>query len=365
MPGIDERAVARAAWSVPHILTLLGLVALLGSGCIDTSRSQAADHETAAPSDAGAAGAATVSGAAGQPAAGASGAGRPSGPASEWNGAPEVFQVNREPAHATLMPFADLDSALAGDRRASPYALYLDGTWKSHWAERLANAPSDFWLPEYDVSDWDDITVPGNWQTQGFGSPIYTNAAYPWGARDPVAPPAAPTEFNAVGSYRRTVTLPDWEGRRVFVSFQGVESAFYLWVNGQYVGYSEDSFTPAEFDVTDHVHSGSNVMAVQVFRWSDGSWLEDQDMIRLSGIFREVFLFSTPEAHIRDFSVVTDLDESCENASLEIRADVRSYGSASGEYEVETRLYDAEGGTVLAPSVATVALSPGQEAQVL
>jgi len=185
--------------------------------------------------------------------------------------------------------------------------------------------------------------VPSNWQLHGYDKPIYLNIPYPWAPVDP-QPPLIPPEYNPVGSYRTTFERPAaWDGRRALLHFDGVNSAFYLWVNGQAVGYSEDSMTAAEFDVTPFVTPGRNVVAAQVFRWSDASYLEDQDTWRLSGIYRDVYLFSTPGIHISDFGVRTDFDEAYRDATLAIRPRLRAFGGANAEgWSVEAQLFDAE-----------------------
>ena len=174
----------------------------------------------------------------------------------------------------------------------------------------------DFYKPTFDVSGWDDIRVPANWQEFGYGRPIYTNIRYPF----PPDPPHIPHDYNPVGSYRRVFEIPaSWDGREVFLHFDGVKSAFYVWVNGCKVGYSQDSMTPAEFNITRCLAPGKNILAVEVYRWSDGSYLEDQDMWRFSGIFRRVYLFATPKVHIRDFFVRSTLDDLYQNGILMIR----------------------------------------------
>jgi beta-galactosidase len=259
----------------------------------------------------------------------------------EWNGNPEIFEINREPAHATLIPFTDIQSALTGDPSASSCYQSLNGNWKFNWVEKPSDRPLDFYRDDFDVSGWPDIHVPGNWQLQGYDYPIYTNATYPWVGYGWVEPPAAPTVYNPVGSYRREFSVPEtWENRPVYVSLQGAESAFYLWVNGQFVGYSEDSYTPAEFDLTSFVRKGRNQISVQVFRWSDGSWLEDQDFIRLSGLFRDVYLFSPPQGHIRDFRVVTDLDEQFRDAVLNVEGWLQQSGPSGRQPQIELYLFD-------------------------
>jgi len=258
----------------------------------------------------------------------------------EWYDSPEIFQVNREPAHVTMIPFATERQALKGEE--SPYYYSLNGLWKFHWAENPDKRPKDFYKEDFKVEHWDDIKVPSSWQLEGYDYPIYTNFIYPWVGNEVVVPPRAPKKYNPVGSYKRTFEIPKkWDNRRLFISFQGVESAFYLWINGQKVGYSEDSFTPSEFDITDYVRSGENTIAVEVYRWCDASWLEDQDFIRLSGIFRDVYLYSTPNTHIRDFKVETDLDKDYVDAELKIRAHVKTYEESNNEeFAVEAMLYD-------------------------
>jgi len=262
----------------------------------------------------------------------------------EWNNNPEIFQINREPPHASLMPFSTLEQALEGNYENSPYYVSLNGTWKFHWAKNPLERPVNFYREDYDVNSWNEIQVPSNWQLQGYDYPIYTNIVYPWVGYERPKPPFAPTLYNPVGSYKRTFVLPKrWRDREIFISFQGVESAFYLWINGRYVGYSEDSRSPAEFNITRYIREGENTVAVEVYRWSDGSWLEDQDAIRLSGIYRDVYLYSTPKVHIRDFSVITDLDKNYKDAELKIRFHIRNYSNNKVlGYKLEYALYDRE-----------------------
>ncbi|WP_243866619.1 glycoside hydrolase family 2 TIM barrel-domain containing protein [Actinophytocola oryzae] len=265
----------------------------------------------------------------------------------EWNGNIRIFEVNAEPPHATLMPYADLHGALACDRTRSPFRLDLDGDWRFRHASRPDERDPDFYREDVDDHDWDTIPVPANWQPHGYDFPIYVNITYPWwganGQNENAQPPFAPTRFNPVGQYRRTFRLPSgWPARRTFLHFEGVKSAFYVWVNGRIVGYREDSYDAAEFDITDYLRPGTNQLAVEVYRFPDGDWMEDQDMIRLSGIFRSVYLFSTPPVHLRDFRLDTPLRDGYTNADLAVTASVRDYGgSAHGTYTVETQLYDA------------------------
>ncbi|CAM5493955.1 glycoside hydrolase family 2 TIM barrel-domain containing protein [Streptomyces hirsutus] len=316
---------------------LEGGAALLGAFALST-----------APADAHAAGRRTAADDApdGSPAA-------DNGP--EWNGDIAVFRLGTEPPHTTLMPYADLEQALAADRTRSPYRLSLDGTWKFAHADRPEDRDPDFHRPDLDDSSWDSIPVPSCWQLHGYDAPIYVNITYPWwganGLGEEARPPAAPTRFNPVGQYRRTFTVPrDWTGtgRRTFLHFEGVKSAHYVWINGTLVGYHEDSYTSAEYDITEHLKPGTNRIAVEVYRYSDGDWLEDQDMIRLSGIFRSVHLYSTPAVHLRDFRLDTPLADAHTTAALKVTAQVRdcSGGKGAGRYTVETQLYDARGHAV-------------------
>jgi len=258
----------------------------------------------------------------------------------DWEN-PKVVDRNKEPAHATLIPYADEESALLGDRGRSPWFSLLNGEWKFHIVRNPDSSPKGFYEEGFDETGWDVIQVPSSWQMLGYDKPIYTNVRYPF----PADPPRVPHEDNPTGLYRKKFVIPDaWEKRRVFIVFDGVDSAFYLWVNGEMVGYSQDSRLPAEFDVTSCVHSGTNMVAVQVLRWSDGSYLEDQDMWRMSGIFRDVYLFSTPNVHVRDFSARTELDARCEDAVIKIRTKIRNYsGDRLGGYNLEVGLLDADG----------------------
>ena len=212
----------------------------------------------------------------------------------------QVVGRNKEPGRATALPYPDRERAIQATREATPYFQSLNGSWRFHWVPHPDQRPVDFYKPDFDVSGWKTIPVPSNWQLQGYDTPLYTNITYPFQADPPRVmgePPADYTNFkarNPVGSYRRTFEVPaDWKGRQVFLQFDGVDSAFYLWINGQQVGYSEDSRTPAVFNITRYLQDGPNVLAVEVYRYSDGSYLEDQDYWRLSGIYRDVYLWST------------------------------------------------------------------------
>jgi beta-galactosidase len=258
-------------------------------------------------------------------------------PNNEWNGKPRVFGVNTLTPHVTSMPYTTVEEAVKGDRHASKWYQTLSGTWKFFHVDKPSERNNDFYKDSYDVSGWDDIPVPSSWQLLGYDHPIYTNVIYPWAQTHNVSAPAAPTNFNPVGHYRRNFTVPDaWNGKRIRLHFEGVESAYYVWVNGNYVGYSEDSFTGHEFDINKYLRKGENNISVQVFRWCDGSWLEDQDFIRLSGIMRDVYLYAVPAVHIQDFQIDATLTNNYKDGILKTTAWIyNSTSSTSGEYTIE------------------------------
>ena len=216
---------------------------------------------------------------------------------NEWDGHPEISEVNRERARATFYPYASVEAAKTMDKENSEYYKLLNGTWKFNFS-KLEEKPVDFQAPDFDDSSWDDIEVPSNWNvlknedgTFKYEKPWYTSGGYTWKNTEKLEPGQTVKKGNTVGTYRTTFQLEEgWKDREVFLNFEAVESAMYLWVNGHAVGYSEDSFTRASFDITPYLQEGENTIAVQVYRWSDGSWLEDQDFLRLPGIFRDVYL---------------------------------------------------------------------------
>lgn len=267
----------------------------------------------------------------------------------EWNNNPEIFALNRMGAHASLMPYDTFEEALKCDTESSKYFMSLNGEWKFSFAENANKRIKNFYKIDYDCSNWDNIKVPSHWQLQGYDYPQYTNSTYPWEGHEDIKSPFAPVKYNPVGSYIKTVTIPkDWDGKPVYISFQGVESVFYIWVNGDMVGYSEDSFTPAEFDITPYIIDGENKICVEVYRWSDASWLEDQDFWRLCGIFRDVYLYTTPNTHIYDFSVSTILDDGYADAELDIKAKVTDYYKYKNtKLSLEAMLYDKNNKPIL------------------
>ena len=255
---------------------------------------------------------------------------------------PGVVHINREKPRASFVTFPDAEQARRHlrDLDASPHTLSLNGTWKFNYADRPADRPLNFYESEYDVSDWADLEVPSNWEVQGFGYPIYTNVDYPFAPTDP-NPPHIPHDNNPVGSYKRTFDVPpEWDGREIFVRFDGVSSAYYLWINGQAVGYNEGSKTPAEFRITPYLTDGTNQIAVEVYRWSTGSYLEDQDFWSLSGIFRDAYLFSTPSVHIRDYFARAGLANDYADGTLRLEVELRDFEGRRGDYSVEYAVYD-------------------------
>jgi beta-galactosidase len=256
---------------------------------------------------------------------------------------PTVSARHREPAHVPLGAYPDAEMARTCNRIASPWVLSLNGLWKFHLVESPTAVPAGFTEVQFNDSAWGNLPVPSNWQLHDvFDKPIYTNMRYPF---DP-DPPYVPA-YNPTGCYRRTVVLPpEWEGRKVFIVFESVDSAMYLWVNGHAVGYSEDSRLPAEFDLTPYLHTGENVLAVQVMRYCDGTYLEDQDYWQMSGIQRDVFLYAKPHVHLRDFTVRTTFDAAYQDATLWVAAYVTPDPTMT-TYCIESMLYDATGQPVL------------------
>ena len=275
----------------------------------------------------------------------------------DWND-PAVYEWGSEPAHATLVTYDTLTQALRADRAASDFQISLDGDWKFQWAPNAESRWLDFADENVDDSGWDLLPVPSSWQLHGYDYPIGVNTVLPWtgenGKNEQPSPtgdyPHAPTRYNPVGQYRTTFELPDgWAGRRTYIQFDGVESAYYVWINGHRVGYREDSYTRGEFDLTPYLHDGHNVLAVEVYRWSTGSYLENQDNVRLSGIFRSVNLLSRPSTLIRDFTVRTLLSDDLSTATLELSAELSDHtGAHTGDaLQLRAALFDrADAGNV-------------------
>ena len=279
---------------------------------------------------------------------------------NEWE-SPENLALNKEQPRAWFFSFQNLESARKVLPENSAYWQSLNGDWKFNWARTPEERPKDFYQPSFDVSGWDNIPVPSSWNivglqkdgTQKYGTPIYVNqpvifqhkvAVDDWRGGVMRTPPENWTTFkdrNEVGSYRREFTIPeDWDGRNVFISFDGVDSFFYLWINGHYVGFSKNSRNAANFNITPYLQKGKNIVAAEVYRSSDGSFLEAQDMFRLPGIFRTVALYSTPKVHFRDLVVTPDLDATYTDGSLTVKADIRNLDKkAIKNYKVYYSLY--------------------------
>lgn len=253
----------------------------------------------------------------------------------------DVLHINRLPSAAHFMAYPSQELALSGDKEQSPYFQSLNGVWKFNFVPRSDQRPLDFHRNDFNVSGWNDIKVPANWELEGFGYPFYVAAGY--GIKK--NPPLIEVENSPVGSYKRTFIIPEeWNNRQIVLYFGGVASAFYVWVNGEKVGYSQDSKTPSEFDITPYVKSGENQIAVEVFKFSDGYYVEDQDFWRLAGIQRDVYVYARPQTHVRDFEVVTDLDDVYKNAEFNLYVELgNSKSKQINEAEIEIALANSLG----------------------
>lgn len=238
---------------------------------------------------------------------------------SEWQGNPEIVGVNKLPQHATLMPYENYEEAKKCDRYASSRCKLLNGKWKFKLYKNYAYRPSDFAQPLYDSHNWDSIQVPGSWTMQGYDQNQYCNVRYPWEGSEDICPPNAPTKHNPVGCYLKRIHInQSLLSKRIVLCFEGVESAFYLYVNGERVGYSESTFNRAEFDITRYLVEGSNVIGVEVYRWCTGSWLECQDMWRMAGIFRDVYIYTTEREYIRDYVIKAEPGEGFKDGYFDV-----------------------------------------------
>jgi beta-galactosidase len=257
---------------------------------------------------------------------------------TEWQDQ-QVNQVNRFPLHTTFFAYESMDKAKNGDKTQSENYLSLEGTWKFKFVENADQRPTDFYKTDLDDSSWGTIPVPGIWELNGYGDPVYVNIDYAWKGHFKNNPPYVPNEHNHVGSYRRTITIPDnWDGKQVIAHFGSVTSNMYLFVNGQYVGYTEDSKVAAEFDITPYIKKGENLIAFQTFRWSDGTYSEDQDFWRLSGVARECYLFARDaKVHLTNLKITPDLTNNYQDGTLDLNVDVE------GHPIVEFELLNANG----------------------
>ncbi len=247
---------------------------------------------------------------------------------------PTIYQINKETPHAHFIPFASADQARTENKWQSPFLKSLNGTWQFHLAQNPSERPFWFFKNDFDTRKWDEIQVPANWEVAGFDYPIYTNVKYPHAK----TPPLIQEHYNPVGSYKRTFEIPEeWDGNDIILHFGAVSSCMNLWINEQFAGYSEDSKTPAEFNITKYLVDGENTLAVQVFRWSDASYLEDQDFWRLSGITRDVYLQARGEQALKDFRVGSNLDDTYTNGLFTVDIEVAN----AGELTIEAVLSDA------------------------
>ncbi len=253
-----------------------------------------------------------------------------------------VFQINKENPRAYFIPFSTIEQAKTENLWQSPLVQSLNGTWQFHLAQNPSERPYWFFKDDYNTKTWSEIKVPSNWEVEGFDYPIYTNVKYPHDR----TPPVIQEHYNPVGSYKKTFTTPaNWDGKEIYLHVGAASSAMNVWVNEQFVGYSEDSKTPADFDISKYLKKGKNSLAIEIFRWSDASYLEDQDFWRLSGITRDIYLLARNKQHIRDFKVISTLDESYTNGKFSLDIDITNLSEKSANLIIEAELLD-EGKTI-------------------
>ncbi len=261
---------------------------------------------------------------------------------NDWEN-PAVFQINRLPARATFMYYPEKNTAIQDNYELSPYYLTLNGQWKFNWVSKPADRPVNFYKTDYNHSNWNEISVPGNWELNGYGTPIYTNIIYPF----PKNPPFIPHHDNPVGSYIKEFELPEnWQDRKVFLHFLSGLAAMYVWLNGEKVGYHQGNKNQAEFDITPFIRKGKNKIAIEGYRWSDGSYLEDQDFWRLSGFDRGIYLYSTSQVRIADFFAKPRLDQNYKHADLTVEIQVENFSKLARKTTVEVELLDANAKTI-------------------
>ncbi len=275
---------------------------------------------------------------------------------NDWEN-PSFISLHKEEGHTLNIPQDIIKNDFINRDNESPYYKSLNGTWKFMWFKTPDEVPEDFYDTNFSSEKWENIKVPGSWQLQGYGQPIYTNIKHPF---TPVEPPFIPEDNNPNGLFKRKFDIPDlWQNQQVFLHFAGVKSAFYVWLNDSLVGYSQGSATPAEFNITPLLQKENNTIAVRVFRWSDGSYIEDQDAWRLSGIYRDVFLYSTPSTHIHDYFVQTDLDKNYNDAHLKVSFDLKNYSNEIANRIIDIILIDKNGKTIFNRSTQPFQLKPG------
>ena len=251
----------------------------------------------------------------------------------------QVVAVNKEAPRSSFMSYEDRATALSSRYEKSPFYSLLNGTWKFYFVDSYKDLPANITDPSVSTSDWDDITVPGNWEVQGHGTAIYTNHGYEFKPRNP-QPPLLP-EANPVGVYRRDFEVPaGWDGRDIYLHIAGAKSGLYVYVNGKEVGYSEDSKNPAEFLINKYLQPGKNVLTLKIFRWSTGSYLECQDFWRLSGIERDVYLWSQPKIAVNDYRIVSTLDDTYKNGIFSLAIDIKNHSDKVKNIDVTYELLD-------------------------
>lgn len=263
----------------------------------------------------------------------------------------QTVSVNREEPRTAFMTYDSRQSALSGEYENSKYYKLLNGTWKFYYSDSYRSLPGDAVQAVADMNGWSDIQVPGNWEAQGYGTPIYTNHGYEFKALNP-QPPQLPEDI-PVGIYRREITVPeDWMSRDIYLHIAGAKSGVYVYLNGNEVGYNEDSKNPAEFLINKYLRNGKNTLVLKIFRWSTGSYLECQDFWRLSGIERDVFLYSQPKVAVKDFRVISTLDDSYTDGIFKLAVDVRNHALAGKKVQVLYELMDKVSGRVVVSGVS-------------
>jgi beta-galactosidase len=272
--------------------------------------------------------------------------------------APGVVEVNRLPMRANSFRYENRTLAQQMEKEKSKYFLSLNGQWKFHWVQDPRKCPLDFYKPEFNDNSWAYFPVPANWELNGYGLPIYVNQPYEFAGHNKMhaklnPPYDIPVDNNPVGSYRKKITIPEnWKDRQVFIHLGAVKSAFFIWINGHKVGYSEDSKLPAEFDITKYIKQGENLIALQVYRWSDASYLECQDMWRISGIERDVYLYATPKIDLYDYKAVATLTNDYKDGVLDLSTVINNYKTYAGwhskadSFQLKYQLLDAQGKTI-------------------
>ena len=257
----------------------------------------------------------------------------------EWNNNPQIISLNMNKPHNDFVNYETKEEAIEGIKENSSRYISLNGKWKFNFCKDIKSIPEDFYKIDYKNESWDEIDVPSNWQIKGYGIPQYTNLIYPWTGREDIKPPFAPVKINEVGCYVKYIDITKEQlNKKVLINFQGVESCFYLYVNGEIVGFSKDSFSPSEFDITDYLIEGKNKIGVKVYRWCDASWLEDQDFWRLSGIFRDVYLEIKNNTHIVDFRVDSNLTDDYRDGTFSSKIKVVGIGN----YNINLEIYDKD-----------------------